>query len=139
VFQDLNLIFCELTSFVIINGTTLPTSYHHHDKQRQVKNRSFTVNITRVSEYIIWLLGESIDNHLASSAYLALLPIMWTLLYTSDEHKISEGILKAAVQHAIAVPSTSLVKEATIEFVAHIILVGAILSIVGPDFEQYSN
>lgn len=89
------------------------------------------VQTERVSDYVIHLLnGESLSTSqlarpLAQSAYMALLPTIWALINNANSHlhEVSKDVLQATIEHASRVSSKSASKQATIEFIARVVLV----------------
>ncbi|KAJ7293677.1 hypothetical protein C8J57DRAFT_34512 [Mycena rebaudengoi] len=131
-FQALNLIFCELTSLLILTSDTVPI---RRGKQRVNQGQeglkdSLQVQTERVSEYVVQLLrGESLSTSqlgrpITSTAYAALLPTIWSLINNSNPslHHLSSDVLQATVEHASKVSSKSALKQVTTEFVARIVL-----------------
>ncbi|KAJ7487700.1 hypothetical protein B0H11DRAFT_2157103 [Mycena galericulata] len=112
IFQALNLIFCELTSLLILTTETSPPSSRRQALQLQTQ---------RVSEYVVQLLnGESLSTSqlarpLTPSAYMALLPTIWALMNNASPHShdVSNIVLQATIEHG---------SRATIEFIGRVIL-----------------
>ncbi|KAI0375373.1 hypothetical protein BV20DRAFT_265919 [Pilatotrama ljubarskyi] len=146
-FQDLNLIFCELSSFLVLTsqGTDkhLPTTHRPKARSSRAGPRSLQSSasapvvsarqIERVSEYIVQLLrGEipasgvpsSIPRSIAPQAYVSLLPTVWSLLNgrQSEVADASTTLFSAAVEHATKASSASAVKKHTIDFIGRLVL-----------------
>jgi pre-rRNA-processing protein IPI1 len=139
--QDLNVIFCELTSFLVLTSQTqLSIRMTRGGNSRQVhrshsQSTNFKDNLSiqteRVSEYVIQLLrGEAVatsqlGHSLTPASYIALLPTIWSLLNnpTWIHRDLSNSVLQAILDHAFKVASKSALKKPTIEFVARVVLV----------------
>ena len=138
-FQDLNLIYCELTSLLVLASDSHPTNGSHtsRGKCRQAASAAqayegvLSLQVDRVSEYVIQLLrGETLSalqlgRSLTPASYTKLLPTIWLLLNqpVSNEHQISNAVLQATLEHASKTSSNSAVKKRGIEFVARLVLV----------------
>ncbi|CCM05152.1 uncharacterized protein FIBRA_07361 [Fibroporia radiculosa] len=146
-FQDLNLIYCELTSFLVLANPQAPRQQRikpvRGRRQRfsaQSRADGFsaplpTVQVSRVSEYVIQTLrGEvpagasqtSLARPITPTIYLALLPTIWSLLNSPrrlpGESDMSDAVLRVVVEHAIKASSTSVVKKCTVDFLARLVL-----------------
>ncbi|KAI8980644.1 hypothetical protein BD414DRAFT_420409 [Trametes punicea] len=145
-FQALNLIFCELSSCLIlasqVNGRRVITSHGNKTRStrtsRSVLPRSSTAVISarqveRVSEYIIQLLrGEppssgmeaTLSRPITPQAYVSLLPSIWSLMNsgTTEANDASTELFSAVLDHAIKTSSTSAVKKHTIDFIGRLVL-----------------
>jgi len=135
-FQDLNLIYCELTSLLALTSyprtTNNPRANRGKSRQSQIATQaSEGVLSLRVREYVIQLLrgetlsGSQIGRTLTPTSYSALLPTIWSLLNqpSATEHSISSDVLRATLEHATKTSSNSAVKKLGIEFVARLALV----------------
>ncbi|KAG6845775.1 hypothetical protein H0H87_003829 [Tephrocybe sp. NHM501043] len=139
-FQDLNLIFCELTSLLVLITTAEASRPMRRGKSRQMNNlatgnklkNSLTIQTQRVSDYILQLLGggsaagSQLGRTLTPTAYVSLLPAIWALLNNtagSPQHQsTASAILNATITHSIKTSSKSALKRLTIEFVARLVL-----------------
>ncbi|KAH9898031.1 hypothetical protein C8Q73DRAFT_640798 [Cubamyces lactineus] len=143
-FQDLNLIFCELSSFLVLASQV----DNKRPAMQRSKNRSTRSGrhvpsgdsspaisarqIERVSQYIMQLLrGEvptagvqSIPRPITPQAYTSLLPTVWSLIngHHTDATESSEQLFSAIVEHAMKASSTSAVKRHTIDFLGRLTL-----------------
>ncbi|KZT72744.1 hypothetical protein DAEQUDRAFT_543688 [Daedalea quercina L-15889] len=130
-FQDLNLIYCELTSYLVLAAP--PTAPRNADRKPRHKAPRLsapaqTLQVARVSGYVVQLLrGEasapsSLARPVTPAAYSALLPTIWSLL--NGEAADTEGgtVLRVVVEHAMKAGSTSLVKRCTIDFLGRLVL-----------------
>ncbi|KAJ8494635.1 hypothetical protein ONZ51_g2221 [Trametes cubensis] len=143
-FQDLNLIFCELSSFLVlasqIDNKRPPMQRSKTRSTRAGRSLSSMEDspaisarqIERVSQYIMQLLrGEvptagvqSIPRPITPQAYTSLLPTIWSLINGrhSDAGESSEQLFSAVVEHAMKASSTSAVKRHTIDFLGRLTL-----------------
>jgi hypothetical protein len=120
-FQELNLIFCELASLLLLSP------------QAPVKSRkSASSQIAHVSAHIVRLLrgepptGGALGRPLSAQAYAALLPSIWALLAGGARtgHATGAGeLLSAVLEHAVRGSSTSATKRLSVEFVGRLVLV----------------
>lgn len=145
-FQDLNLIFCELSSSIVLASqrTGSPTSSGKGKRSRTGRSNGpvgtnasgptiQTRQIERVSAYIVQLLQgqvssfgnqSSLPRPVTTQAYVALLPTIWCLFNSEGDAPIS--MLAVVVEHAIKTSSTSAVKRHTIDFIGRLLLVSDI-------------
>jgi pre-rRNA-processing protein IPI1 len=135
-FQDLNLIFCELTSLLLLSPSA-------SDKQPQ---RSSSFGLRRVAPYIVRLLNgtptsrSGLSRPVSAQAYTALLPSIWALANAAissspaeeDDEEEDADVLQATLQHALRAPSTSAVKRASAEFVGRLLLLDSERQYHGP-------
>lgn len=145
-FQDLNLIFCELSSFLVLasqgNNKRAPTTRVSRASSRAARSAIAASSasavsarqIERVSEYIVQLLrGEapstsaqsSIPRPIAPQAYVSLLPTIWSLINnaTLELASASATLFSAVVEHATRASSASATKRHTIDFIGRLVLV----------------
>ncbi|KAG1783868.1 hypothetical protein EV702DRAFT_1055985 [Suillus placidus] len=144
-FQDLNVIYCELTAMLVLVSFRRPSGDISR-KARFPTSRSLasshvkhegklTLQAGLVRTYVTRLLlgednsGAQISRPLIPTMYIALLPTIWALLnQTKESHTRSQGeaptdtVLSAMLDHAIRTTSNSAVKALTVEFVARILL-----------------
>ncbi|KAG1864121.1 hypothetical protein DFJ58DRAFT_772772 [Suillus subalutaceus] len=145
-FQDLNVIYCELTALLVLvsfrrpSGDILrkarfPTSRSHASTSHVKHEGKLALQAGLVRTYVTRLLlgednsGAQISRPLIPTMYIALLPTIWALLNEPKEsHTRSQGeaptdtVLSAMLDHAIRTTSNSAVKALTVEFVARILL-----------------
>ncbi|KAF7347752.1 Testis-expressed sequence 10 protein [Mycena venus] len=129
IFQALNLIFCELTSLLVLTSESAP---HRRGKQatQGVSKDSLHLQTERVSEHVVHLLkGESFSTSqlgrpLTPATYTALFPTIWALINNANPNlrSASSEVLRATIEHASKVSSKSVLKQSTIEFVARVVL-----------------
>ncbi|KXN89955.1 hypothetical protein AN958_04959 [Leucoagaricus sp. SymC.cos] len=127
-FQGLNLIYCELTSLLVLRLNTISTK-----PRRSLKpSNPLITQVSIVSDYITKLLRSQttrtsqVPHSLLPGSYLALLPSIWAIinnLYTEVSSHTTE-VLQALLDHANQTVSKSSTKRLTIEFVARLILLG---------------
>ncbi|KAJ7361638.1 hypothetical protein DFH08DRAFT_844743 [Mycena albidolilacea] len=125
IFQALNLIFCELTSLLVLTSESAP---HRRGKQptRGESKDSLQVQTELVSQHVVQLLkGESLSTSqlgrpLTPAAYTALLPTIWALINAKSNS--SGDVLRTTIEHARTVSSKSALKQITLEFVARVVL-----------------
>ncbi|KAI1793922.1 hypothetical protein LXA43DRAFT_884849 [Ganoderma leucocontextum] len=142
-FQDLNLIFCELSSFLLLASqrtTTHQTSSRrtprpgrsaHSESTSTTASATHSRQIERVSAYIVLLLqgqspapSQSLPRPITPQAYIALLPTIWSLINSqrSDALDPSNSIFSVVVDHAIKASSASAVKRHTVDFIGRLLL-----------------
>ncbi|KAJ6575217.1 hypothetical protein B0H19DRAFT_1127709 [Mycena capillaripes] len=129
IFQALNLMFCELTSLLVLTSESMPNRRGKQLAPGKSKD-SLQVQTERVSEHVVQLLrGESLSTSqlgrpLTPTAYSALLPTIWSLVNNANPslRAVSSEVLRATVEHASKVSSKSALKQITIEFIARIVL-----------------
>lgn len=146
-FQDLNVIYCELTAMLVLvsfrrpsgdisRKARFPTSRSHASSSHVKHEGKLTLQAGLVRTYVTRLLlgednsGAQISKPLIPTMYIALLPTIWALLNQPKEsHTWNQGeaptdtVLSAMLDHAIRTTSNSAVKGLTVEFVARILLV----------------
>ncbi|GLB36226.1 hypothetical protein LshimejAT787_0305140 [Lyophyllum shimeji] len=142
-FEDLNLIFCELTSLLVLATNAESIGPRRQGKLRQINQELSTGNgpkgvlsmqVQGVSEYILQLLrsepvaGSQVGRALTVGAYVALLPAIWMLLNgaSAQHQRISSAVLHATIEHSIKTSSKSALKRLTIEFVARLVLLSTV-------------
>jgi pre-rRNA-processing protein IPI1 len=148
-FQDLNVIYCELTALLVLvsshrqlgdisRKSRFQTS--RSASSSQVKHEGkLTLQAGLVRTYVTSLLlgedssGTQMSRPLTPTMYVALLPTIWALLsqpgenYTSTQGGAhSRTVFSAVLDHAIGTTSSSSVKALTVEFVARILLVSTL-------------
>ncbi|KAJ3762833.1 hypothetical protein EV360DRAFT_34799 [Lentinula raphanica] len=134
-FQDLNLIYCDLTSrLALASRIPEPTSRQNQTTSRGKRGRQLgqdSSRADRVREYVVRTLRGQVSSaqlvrQLTPAAYNSLLPTVWSLLNYSgrDEECLerSEEVLEAILEHAMKTGSKSVLKRSTFNFVARLIL-----------------
>ncbi|KAI0704957.1 hypothetical protein BC835DRAFT_1315942 [Cytidiella melzeri] len=132
--QDLNLVFCELTSCLILSSASRKSIDRRQTKRRSAlgsPSKASPVQIDRVCQYIVGTLkgeiselpgrGSSLSRPINAASYVSILPTVWALLNHSEpEH--ADAVLLAVIEHAAKTSSTSAVKRHTIEFLGRLLL-----------------
>ncbi|KAN0123950.1 hypothetical protein V8E52_002440 [Russula decolorans] len=125
--QNLNIVFCELTSLLILAYTTRHTS----SSTSKSDDNPIPIQISQVKDYVARLLsGVSISSHTVARSvtaqdYVALLPTVWMLLNSNLEHHDvngGAGTLGALLDHGLQVSSAAAAKRPTVDFLARLIL-----------------
>jgi len=125
--QDLNIVYCELTSLLILTHTTQHVA-PSNSKRRD--GNSITVQTSQVKDYIARLMSgvslstHMVGRHISAQDYAALLPTLWMLLNSNVEHNSEDGsadTLSALLDHGLQVSSTAAVKRPTVDFLARLI------------------
>ena len=130
-FQDLNLIYCELTSLLVLASAQHPEKTPTTRGKARIMGPALagasSLRVERVGEYVVTVLrGEALSSHtvarpIPAQAYIALLPTIWSLLNSTPD--LSGPVLEATIDHAMRCPSMSAVKRSTVEFVSRLVLV----------------
>ncbi|OJA10838.1 hypothetical protein AZE42_00252 [Rhizopogon vesiculosus] len=155
-FQDLNVIYCELTALLVLVSSRrqlgdisrkarLQTSRTSASSSHVKHEGKLTLQAGLVRTYVTSLLlgednsGAHISRPLTPPTYVALLPTIWALLSQPKEnHTSAQGgalpstVLSAVLNHAIGTTSSSSVKALTVEFVARILLLETESDYCGP-------
>lgn len=143
-FQNLNVVYCELTSLVVLVSSwrssegggredTRTSSLSQRASLKPTKAAKSDIRTELVCAYIIRVLngegegGALLPRPLTPSAYVALLPSVWALLnrapgISSDLEDVPSSVLSAILDHAVRTTSGSAVKRLTVEFVARLLL-----------------
>ncbi|PIL31596.1 hypothetical protein GSI_06298 [Ganoderma sinense ZZ0214-1] len=142
-FQDLNLIFCELSSSLLLvsqrttahrpslRNTPRPGRSGGSELTSTPVLTTHSRQIERISAYIMQLLqgqspapSQSLPRPITPQAYIALLPTIWSLANSPrlDVSEPSSSIFSVVVDHAIRASSTSAVKRHTVDFIGRLLL-----------------
>ncbi|KAG2118443.1 hypothetical protein DEU56DRAFT_142193 [Suillus clintonianus] len=141
-FQDLNVIYCELTALLVLvsfrrqsgdisRKVRIETSRSCASSSHVKNEGKLTLQAGLVRTYVIRLLvgednsGAHISRPLMPTMYIALLPTIWALLNQGKESQgeaHTDTVLSAMLDHAIRTRSNSAVKALTVEFVSRILL-----------------
>lgn len=128
--QDLNIVYCELTSLLIL---THASQHVAPSNSKRRDGNSITMQTSQVKDYIARLLSgvslstHMVGRHITAQDYVALLPTLWMLLNSNVEHNDEDGgadTLSALLDHGLQVSSTATAKRPTADFLARLILVG---------------
>ncbi|KAF9229363.1 hypothetical protein BS17DRAFT_688726 [Gyrodon lividus] len=138
-FQDLNVIYCELTSLLVLVSSQSGTGNVQSGNSRFRPPREKACSIFRkgdakldvqadlVRSHVIRLLrgegelGAQLPRSISPTVYTALLPTIWALLnqVTGLGRQL---VLSATLDHALRTATNSAVKRLTVEFVARLLL-----------------
>ncbi|KIK71082.1 hypothetical protein GYMLUDRAFT_975790 [Collybiopsis luxurians FD-317 M1] len=131
-FQDLNLIYCNLTSRLTLASRAEPAPRRNVPRGKKGRRLSNDASQTdRVHEYALQILrGQAADSQLTRTltpaAYSSLLPTLWSLINYSaqDQENLerSRNVLQATLEHAVKTGSKSALKRSTFDFVARLVL-----------------
>jgi pre-rRNA-processing protein IPI1 len=133
--QDLNVVFCELTSLPILAYSTQPVGPTNSKKR---DGMSVQKQVSQVKSYVARLLhGASMSLHtvgrrITTQDYMALLPTVWMLLNSNLAHSSVDedtDTLSALLDHALQVSSAAAIKRPTVDFLVRLILVGFLIFI----------
>lgn len=119
-FQELNLIYCELSSLLLLKESD---SSRKQDKKKAKSSAAASAGLSAVREYTLDLLGGEGTGmrKLTPQAYTSLLPTIWALISSSPQGSME--MFQALVTHSTSVSSKAALKRPTVEFVGRIILV----------------
>ena len=128
--QNLNIVFCELTSLMVLACSTSPVTQPNNKKR---DGASIQAQISQVKEFVACLLRgvfmspNTVGRNITAQEYRALLPTLWILLNSNlDCGGVGEDIdiLCVLLDHARKVSSTAAAKRPTVDFLVRLILVG---------------
>ena len=137
-FRNLNVIYCELTSLVVLVSSWWSSEGGRREDTCMAQRRSAKnvgkpdIHTELVRSYIVRALngegetGALLSRPLTPLAYIALLPSVWALLNhsnASSDEDVSLTVLAATLDHGMRTASNSAVKRLTVEFVARLLLV----------------
>ncbi|KAJ6604747.1 hypothetical protein DFH09DRAFT_1123715 [Mycena vulgaris] len=142
IFQALNLIYCELTSLLILTSEASTRRDKRAAQAQEASKNNLQVQTERVSDYVVELLNGSslstsqLGRPLTQAAYTALLPTIWSLINNANPnlYDVSSDVLQATVEHASRASSKSALKQVTIEFIGRIVLLDT-----EPQFKGHLN
>ncbi|KAI0273534.1 hypothetical protein BC834DRAFT_921576 [Gloeopeniophorella convolvens] len=124
-FQELNVVFCELTSLLILSQTTQQATSRKHSV------KAIQTQISQVKDFVTQLLrgvpssSQLVGRPIAAQEYTALLPTLWMLLNsdsTDDSVDEDHDVLGAVLDHALRVSSAAAAKRPTINFLVRLVL-----------------
>ncbi|KAI9466113.1 hypothetical protein BJY52DRAFT_1182991 [Lactarius psammicola] len=128
ILQDLNIIFCELTSLMVLACSTPPVTQSNTKKRGGM---SIQTQISQVKDFVACLLRgvsmspNTIGRQITAQEYMALLPTLWMLLNSNLDCGGVDGdidILCVLLDHARRVSSTAAAKRPTVDFLVRLIL-----------------
>lgn len=128
--QDLNLIFCELTSTLILRSGDSADMGRRATANK--KPRQLELLVQRVGDYTVELLrGEAPERadaqtigprSIMPATYVSLLPTVWALI-NSPGAEFTDSVVHACIEHGTRSSSTAAVKRHTVEFIGRLLLV----------------
>ncbi|KAI9572897.1 Rix1 complex component [Boletus coccyginus] len=138
-FQDLSVIYCELTSLLVLVSHQSGTRniIHRGNRLRAPRHKPLSPLKSRFSQadlvesYVIRLLqgdggsGAQLPRPISAVVYTALLPTIWALLNQrsgQQPEKEPSSVLVAVLGHAMRTTPGSAVKRLTVEFVGRLLL-----------------
>ncbi|KAK0506164.1 hypothetical protein EDD18DRAFT_20287 [Armillaria luteobubalina] len=122
-FQDLNLVYCELTSLLVLTSQDTRSRQQRPNKTDKSK---LSIQNDIVCDYVLReLSGGNVSSNqvarsLTSAAYTSLTPTMWSLINTPSQ--TSNGVFGAVLEHGIVVSAKSALKKPTVDFISRLIL-----------------
>ncbi|THH28076.1 hypothetical protein EUX98_g6127 [Antrodiella citrinella] len=143
-FDTLNLIYCELTSLLVLTLPSGNPTSHRGTARRSAKRAASSLSssgggtplqVERVEAYVTQLLrGEAphgantqtkLPHPISHATYSALLPTIWALISTPDKGLAPNELLVALIDQALKASSGSVVKKDTIGFLGLLMLVSS--------------
>lgn len=143
-FQDLSVIYCELTSLlVLVSHQSGTRDIHRGNRFRASRHKpssplkshfSPDLQADLVKSYVIRLLrgdggsGAQLLKPISAAVYATLLPTIWALLNQRNgqqPEKEPSSVLVATLNHATRTTSGSAVKRVAVEFVGRLLLVSS--------------
>jgi pre-rRNA-processing protein IPI1 len=133
--QDLNVVFCELTSLLILAYSTQPVGPTNSKKRDSMSVQKL---VSQVKSYVARLLrrasmsSHTVGRRITAQDYMALLPTVWMLMNSNLAHSgVDEDAdtLDALLDHALQVSSAAAIKRPTVDFLVRLILVGFLIFI----------
>jgi pre-rRNA-processing protein IPI1 len=140
-FQDLNVIYCELTSLLVLvsSQSSIGNIRRGNPRLRPQRQKApsaslrgdakLIVQAGLVSSYVIRLLrgegelGVQLPRPVSPMVYTALLPTIWALLnQVAGPGDGPSSVLSATLDHALRTTTNSAAKRLTVEFVARLLL-----------------
>lgn len=122
-FQDLNLVYCELTSLLVL---TSQDTRSRQQQPRKTDRSKLSIQNDIVCDYVLReLSGGNVSSNqvarsLTSAAYTSLTPTMWSLINTPSQS--SNGVFGAVLEHGTVVSAKSALKKPTVDFISRLIL-----------------
>lgn len=155
-FQDLSVIYCELTSLLVLVSHQSGTRniIHRGNRLRAPRYKPLSPLKSRFSQadlvesYVIRLLqgdggsGAQLPRPISAVVYTALLPTIWALLNQGSgqqPEKEPSSVLMAVLGHAMRTTPGSAVKRLTVEFVGRLLLVSFCLCHTKPNINCTSS
>ncbi|KAK0198378.1 hypothetical protein F5146DRAFT_1218993 [Armillaria mellea] len=122
-FQDLNLVYCELTSLLVLTSQDTRSRQRRPNKTEKSK---LSIQNDIVCDYVLReLSGGNVSSNqvarsLTSAAYTSLTPTMWSLINAPSQS--SNGVFGAVLEHGTVVSAKSALKKPTVDFISRLIL-----------------
>ncbi|KAK0233154.1 hypothetical protein IW262DRAFT_1476865 [Armillaria fumosa] len=122
-FQDLNLVYCELISLLVLTSQDTRSRQQRPNKTEKSK---LSIQNDIVCDYVLReLSGGNVSSNqvarsLTSAAYTSLTPTMWSLINTPSQ--TSNGVFGAVLEHGTVVSAKSALKKPTVDFISRLIL-----------------
>ncbi|KAJ2914864.1 hypothetical protein MD484_g5554, partial [Candolleomyces efflorescens] len=149
-YEEYNLIYCELAALLMIASkgdsrvsrkrkAREPQSSSSRSSSKRNGHETLRKQAAAISDFITEKLqgrstssSSGISSNISPSAYLTLLPTIWTLISNNDlvpladpqdqQGSNSNEVLQVTLDHAVKVSSKSACKRLTVEFVARLVL-----------------
>ncbi|KAG7450434.1 uncharacterized protein BT62DRAFT_1072508 [Guyanagaster necrorhizus] len=126
-FQDLNLVYCELSSLLVLTSRDAGSPLRSR-QQRPSKTNSTKLSMQNdiVCDYVLRELSGSnvsssqVARSLTSAAYTSLTPTMWSLINCPSQS--SSAVFGAILEHGTVVSAKSALKKPTVDFISRLIL-----------------
>ncbi|KAK0245760.1 hypothetical protein EDD85DRAFT_1016820 [Armillaria nabsnona] len=122
-FQDLNLVYCELTSLLVLTSQDTRSRQQRPSKTDRSK---LSIQNDIVCDYVLRELSSGnvssnqVARSLTSAAYTSLTPTMWSLINTPSQS--SNGVFGAVLEHGTVVSAKSALKKPAVDFISRLIL-----------------
>ncbi|PBL01077.1 hypothetical protein ARMGADRAFT_1058936 [Armillaria gallica] len=122
-FQDLNLVYCELTSLLVLTSQDTRSRQQRPSKTDRSK---LSIQNDIVCDYVLRELSggnvqpNQVARSLTSAAYTSLTPTMWSLINTPSQS--SNGVFGAVLEHGTVVSAKSALKKPAVDFISRLIL-----------------
>ncbi|KAK0465092.1 uncharacterized protein EV420DRAFT_1759822 [Desarmillaria tabescens] len=126
-FQDLNLVYCELTSLLVLTSRDAGSPLRSRQQRpSKTDNSKLSIQNDIVCDYVLRELSggnvspNQVPRSLTSAAYTSLTPTMWSLINTPSQS--SNGVFGAVLEHGTVVSAKSALKKPTVDFISRLIL-----------------
>jgi len=123
--QDLNIVFCELTSLLVLASSS-PLVTQPGTKKRN--GTSIQAQISQVKDFVTCLLRgvsmspNTVGRQITAQEYMAMLPTLWMLMNSCDGVDEDMDIICVLLDHARRVSSAAAAKRPTVDFLVRLIL-----------------
>ncbi|KAK0208276.1 hypothetical protein DFS33DRAFT_1379816 [Desarmillaria ectypa] len=126
-FQDLNLVYCELTSLLVLTSRDAGSPLRSRQQRpSKTDNSKLSIQNDIVCDYVLRELSggneapNQVPRSLTSAAYTSLTPTIWSLINTPSQS--SNGVFGAVLEHGTIVSAKSALKKPTVDFISRLIL-----------------